>query len=269
MEFGVFIRSISERTEKLCIEACKQSMDFSRIHLIRNCYPAYKAYGKMFRMADKLGYDWYLGLDADVVLKKDWCKIAMDKIEEIKDRDYFNFSFAIQDKFLGIIDRGNHFYNGEYAKKALWILENKTKHTLKSESYISRYVSKNMPEKKTVHFQNIVIGYHGYEQYYKDIFYRFWLRRKRGDNVSKYKNLFKDNSKIKNDKDFLVAKLGYEHEPESIFKWLLRRFQFNKSVHYQFMIGKINTALEENYIAEKPELLKMKLDDFYKLYGTA
>ena len=69
MKFGIFIRSVGERTEKLCIEACKQSLDSSKIHLIKNYYPAHKAYAKMFRMADELGYDWYLGLDADVILK--------------------------------------------------------------------------------------------------------------------------------------------------------------------------------------------------------
>ena len=43
MKFGVFIRSIGERTEKLSYESVKQSIADENIHIIRYYYPATKA----------------------------------------------------------------------------------------------------------------------------------------------------------------------------------------------------------------------------------
>ncbi len=212
----------------------------------------------MFRMADELGYDWYLGLDADVVLKKNWYKIAMDKIEEIKDRDYFNFSFAVQDKFLGIIDRGNHFYNGKYNKLAMRILEEKTRYTLKPESSICSHIKRESPN-----FSNFTIGFHGHEQYYKDIFYRFWLRRKRGGNLSKQSKFFKDKNRLNHDKDFWVAKRGWDYGRNILSLIGLNRKC--KPGDCTAMLKEVPKLLNKLGIKEKSEL-KINLNKFYQLH---
>jgi len=260
MKFGVFIRSIGERTERLCLEACEQGVSFDKIRLIKDKYPAYEAYKEMFLLAGKFNYDWYLGLDADTILKRDWYQIAMAKIEEVKNKDYFDFSFSVQDKFLRIIDRGNHFYNGKYTEEALRILEEKTKYTLKPESSICAYIEKESPN-----FTDSVIGFHGYEQYYKHIFYGFWLRRRRGGDLSKQIKLFNDKNKLKQDKDFFVAEKGWNYGRN-----ILSKIGLNRKINPGECVSILKESpklLEELGIQEKEELM-IDLNSFYEFYHS-
>jgi len=79
MRFGVFIRSIGERTEQLCAESCYQCLPPENVHILRNYYPSYNVYRAMFQEALKLGYEWYMGLDADVILLPGWMKIKIGR----------------------------------------------------------------------------------------------------------------------------------------------------------------------------------------------
>ena len=67
MKFGVYVRSIGERTERLCLESCYKYVDPSDVHLLKNYFPSYNVYREMFNRADKSDYDWFLAVDADIV----------------------------------------------------------------------------------------------------------------------------------------------------------------------------------------------------------
>jgi len=209
MKFGIFIRSVGERTENLCLQSCLSSnIDREHIHIIKNFIPATKAYERMFHLANQFRYDYYLGIDADIILKNDWYEILSQTISKIHNDDYFVFSFYIIDKFLGRIDRGNHFYFGKYTHKALEVLNANTCNTLKPESYLVNFINA-----KTDVFDE-VIGYHGYEQYYQDIFYRFWLQYKRNHSDQIRIQLFVD--KYANDNDYKVARAGWNKSKREI-----------------------------------------------------
>ena len=172
--FGVFIRSIGERTEALCTESVRNSVLEASVHVIQNVYPAQAAYEQMFAKAQECGYDVFLGLDADVILQADWLQIVSQKIKQLQDKQWFVFSFPMRDAFKGQVSQGNHFYNGAYVDEALSILKTKVAHSLRPESMIRHHVAAASP-----YFKDTELGWHGYEQYYRDIFFRFWLRAQR------------------------------------------------------------------------------------------
>lgn len=273
MNFGVIIRSIGERTETLCLEACRRVLPKSKIHIVRDYYPTYRAYRQMYNISLEKEYDWYLGLDADVVLKDNWLDVAEKKINELAGEDYFGFSFSIRDKFLRNLDRGNHFYCGRFTKRALWFLENRTRDSLKPESYISRYLKSDNPPKKGRYFKDIVIGYHGYEQFYKHIYYRFLLRRFRiqrdPEGKEKYVNLFK-NVKNLGDLDFYAGKLGWEYAESRYLMRLLNVLHIKKLPGFQILSEQIDKQLLRNGLIEKSSADLPDFDEFLgSLEGTA
>ena len=205
--FGVFVRSVGERTEGLCYESCRAGIPAADITVIRNVFPAHRAFERMFQQARDRRYDWFLGLDADIVLKPDWFDIAQKKKEQMQGADWYVFTFCVEDKFLGAIDRGNHFYNGRYAGDSLRVLRTRTRHMLKPESKIRHYVAA-----PNAHFNDILIGYHGYEQFLGDIFYRFWLQAQRDPSLEKKHPFLKAarTASPGDDPDVAVARQGWQ-----------------------------------------------------------
>ena len=262
MSFGVFIRSVGERTEKLCYDSCVRSVSDEKITVIKNIFPAYRAYQEMFRMAYQKKYSWFLGLDADLVLASDWYEKAVEFKKKIENIDWFVFAIAVEDKFLGKISRGNHFYNGKYCEKALDILNKRTWNLTKPESAIRHYV-----DAKNTYFNETFIGYHGFEQYYCDIFYRFWLRAKRERDIwENCKYLQKDFSeKLLSDYDYHVAELGWNAGKENIVLYRLRlklpflfkHMMSNASRRHKLFAGQNNKIIEK-------EKLNQSLDVFFK-----
>jgi len=212
-KFGIFIRSIGERTENLTYESCLQGVDEKNIHIIKDFCPAWKAYEKMFNVANTIGYDIFLGIDADIVLKENWLSIVDKKFKSINNEDFFVITFHMNDPFIGNVDRGNHFYNGKYSGDALHILKTVTWKTLKPESFIRYYI-----DAKTFVFDDI-IGYHGFEQYYRDIFYRFWLQYKRNHSELIKKQLFGEKKIISD--DLRVARAGWNKSKKEFIKNIL------------------------------------------------
>ena len=260
MMFGVFIRSVEERTERLCWESCASVIPQENIKLIQNRFPAYEAYKTMFEQAKNIGYDWFLGLDADVILKPDWFQKVKSLRKQLEDGDWFVFSCAVKDMFFGKIDRGNHFYNGRHVDKALDILLHKTRNMLKPESEIRHYT-----QYKYCHFDNIFIGYHGFDQFYRDIFYRFWLRAKRDPNLVEKYSFLSNNGEYNEDcTDLIVARKGWRLGKES---WLARKIR-------RRMVGILGSRTTSNaiirnklytkYLSDLEEKLKLdiSLDNF-------
>jgi hypothetical protein len=160
-------------------------------------------------------------VDADVVLVPNWYEVAVQKKKEMDRDGWFVFTASVNDKFFGRMDSGNHFYNGRHVDRALLILRTLTKHMLRPESKIRHYAGE-----RHAFFSDVLIGYHGYEQFFSDIFYRFWLHAKRSRKLEK-KHPFltgyaheAHESEIE-DKDYLVAHKGWEAGREGmVLNWL-------------------------------------------------
>ena len=259
--FCIFIRNIGERTEQLCYESCSLNVPHENIFVLRNIFPAYKTYKQMFQEAKRLKCDWFLGVDADVVLVKDWYKLALQKKNELDANEWFSFSLNVEDKFFGNVDRGKHFYWGKHVDQAIDILDKKTKYLYKPESSICHYIDYADP-----HFIDATIGYHGYEQFYKDIFYRFWLQVKRNRDLEKeFPFLKKSNSLDSEDRDYFLAREGWNIGKESrIRSWIrLNNPLFRKRAMSDNSIS--NTLFFKHVpdLEEKKEL-EMTLDTFFE-----
>lgn len=177
MKFGVVIRSIGEATE----DACKQSVlnagiDESKVFIVKNKYPAYNAYLEMFRIARKQNLDWFLAIDADVVLLPNWFDLIKQGIGRTKDLKRYVLNFKINDYISDAkMYRGIHVYNGKYINQCVFFMKinaflSKTKYFkklfnhryyTKPESSLDIYFSRCCVNR--VLFENI-IGLHAYEQ---------------------------------------------------------------------------------------------------------
>lgn len=229
MHFGIYIRSIGERTEQLCIDSCGQYIDLKDIHVLRNYFPSYNIYREMFNRAVKSEYDWFLGIDADVVLYENWFKIVHKDIEHCINKKVFKFTYLVDDYiFREPIDRGNHIYNNAFSKYALKELKknifiSKLPRFLKKHYEIGRYLKPETSLRgrllKTKNLLNFnyteVIGVHGAEQYLSEVFRRFAVRANRNSEyANKYNFLHQSNQESlhqQGDIDRYVANLGWNY----------------------------------------------------------
>ena len=229
MHFGIYIRSIGERTEQLCIDACGQYIDLKDIHVLRNYFPSYNVYREMFNSAIKSEYDWFLGIDADVILYEDWFKTVQKDIERCINKKVFKFTYLVDDYiFREPIDRGNHIYNNAFSKYALKELKknifiSKLPRFLKKYYQSGRYLKPETSLRgrllKTNNLLNFnyteVIGVHGAEQYLSEVFRRFTVRANRNpEYINKYNFLNESNQKSlyqHGDIDRYVANVGWNY----------------------------------------------------------
>lgn len=273
MKLGIYIRSIEERTERLCIDSCRQYVNSKDIHVLRNYFPSHNVYLEMFQRALKSDYDWFLAVDADVVLLPNWYEIVIKQIKEVNPKTTFKFTFNVYDPIYGaLIDRGNHVYNNAFTNIAINALK---KHIFISKlpRLIKRFFNPGYylkPETalrgrllKTHNLLNFnypeVIGIHGAEQYFREVFRTFLVRSKRNPGwLKKYDFLEKRNQQKllqQNEIDRYVANSGWQygvnHDIDKVDARNIKLYQ---------------KVLEEFEIQERDKL-NMTLGEFYEKYS--
>ena len=203
--FGVFLRSVGERTAALAQAAAQAELSAGQLHAIADLTPAARAFDAMFTKAQQEGYRWYLALDGDVVLQRGWLPRIQQQISYLDSATTYNFSLPVVDYFGGVMDKGIHVYNGTFTKQAQHILRTETWQTLKPESTIKRW----LPSAQSIYLaEEKPLGWHGFEQYYADSYYRFFLQSVRSQAVSRrYAFLFQKAAQRSPDHD--IARAGY------------------------------------------------------------
>ena len=239
MKFGCIIRSVGERTENLCVEAVRRYLPEENVDIVRNVRPFHMAVRRMFDIANGKDYDWYLGLDADVVLIDAWLNHVQDAVNNLKG-DCHKIIFLVKDRFIAVPTfYGIHLYNHKYTNEAIRILK-RTQQDTKPEGNLRHHMS--CPQ---FLYKKGILGYHGYLQYCKDIFARFALRYSRDKSYVIKHQVFKDM-----DEEKRIAKMGWEYA------------QSNKMDFTDF-------AIRDKFSGKFTELpeLDMSLDEFYKQFG--
>lgn len=274
MNIGIYLRSIGERTETLCYESIAQHIPKENIHIIKNIYPSYKAFWKMFRHARKQKYDWFLGIDADVVLREDWLSVVQTALNTSVAKNTFRVQFEVFDKITQQkLIRGNNWYNRRFLRKTYiyyaliylcnlffqvgWHLGlNKHIYTKPESFLINMYAYfESLPE---IRF-TVPLGWHGYEQTYAEIFRQYALRKHREPLFAKNNKLsFLDANQItqlQRNKDFerIAANLGWNNT---------KLTQRNKHIDGREILN-IENFLEKNKIQKKSKLIK-NLATFYQ-----
>jgi hypothetical protein len=233
MKIGCIIRSVGERTENLCIDSVEQYI--SDVNIIKNVSPFHKAVDQMFEYAAKQDWDWYIGLDADVILAPGWYDTLVNYLTHLEG-NVFRIDFQIKDKFVDPLLWGVHVYNNTHTSLLRDVLK-KTTHLNKPESAI---VHQLRTHAKAINATGILLGYHGYHQYKKDIFNRFALRATRNPEwLEKYK-LFKHY-----DEDTAIGKQGWKYGRKNIKK--IDFMDYNNKKDFENEYPPLKITLEEFY----------------------
>jgi len=277
MNFGVFIRSIGERTERLCQESVAQYVPNQKIHILQNYYPSYKAFLTMFELAKAHKYDWYLGLDADVILKKDWLQTFENKLNEPDTDKLFRIYFYTKDgvTYQKLV-RGNNWYNGKYTDMNIKYLKKNIRigkywFYYRYQGLSSGYFNKPETSIRTHMKQNHnildktfeeLIGWHGYEQYRSEIFRQYVTRYKRDPNfISNPSN------------EFLADQYASQLYGEQKYDQYTANRAWNqaKDFNLKHIDGRIKPFLEKKMAQlglEEKQPLTLALDNFYSEYAT-
>lgn len=260
--FGIFLRSVGERTTALAQEAAQAELLTGQLHVIANVTPAAQAFDAMFTKAQEQGYQWYLALDGDVVLQSGWLPRLQQQISHLDPVTTYNFSLPVVDYFGGVMDKGIHVYNGAFTKQAQDILRTQTWQTLKPESTIKRW----LPSAQSIYLADEPpIGWHGFEQYYADVYYRFFLQSVRSQAVSRrYAFLFKGVAQSSADHD--IARAGYQAGRQLHNRpWVRRLLGLQSHASDASLRHTIRVQLTKNGVAEK-EALTITLEEFRQQY---
>lgn len=240
MKIGAIIRSVGERTERLCYESVAQYMPEKNIHIVKNMYPFAKAVGRMIDIAIEEKFTWFLGLDADVVLKPGWMSIANGYVLQEDIEQYYMLDFLLVDRFVKKRIPGVHFYNGLFNMQMKEALA-KVKDTNKPEGNIRHKIG--APRFQTPEY----IGYHGFQQYYRDIYNRFVIRAGRNPEYIKKHSLFQGIL----DQEEMVGLAGWQYGcmyRDKIIRMLDARNKIDINVKRFEEIGEMDMSLEDFYI---------------------
>lgn len=199
-DFYIVIRSANERSVPLCLKSVR-SLGID--HEVININPFWKAVIKTFEIGINRGKRFTVGLDADIVLYKN----AIDTFIRVVSKmpGYWKYDFGLKDRFYPGTIWGVHVYDTTVLPIALKNLPKNIQTIPKPERQFCYELKKEGYNDITI---PDIAGEHGYNQYYRDIFNRFFHRAIR--NPPHKKRIFKDIDNIRNDPEFLIALLGWE-----------------------------------------------------------
>ncbi len=256
-KIGIIVTSTNERTEKVCIESFNDISN-KHIHLVKNFFPALEAFKEVCKIGLDNKYDYIFNVDADVIILDNWIEIIENEIN--KNKDFFLRTFTVTDKYFGNIDKGNKLYNCKYFNELLKKIQTNYKLILKKPKpmgYTNKFINFS---KEHVSLEK-PIGLHGYEQYYKDIYYRFYLLKIR------YKKFMLSDIDLESIEDFyekIIIKTALKNSKKDKILNLVKNFFIN---NYSFS----NAANKSNYlgkfnISEKGPLKNNRIS-ILKKYG--
>lgn len=163
----VIIRSVGERTEALCEALILNEVPKANVHLIRE-RPFGAAVRKTLELAIEKGRRWTLAVDADVLLRRHAIRDGLAWAETEK-REFFFANFLVADKLLGEIRCGGaHLYRGHLLHEALRYADSSIDGHERPESLVRARMA--LAGVQSVQVHNLVVGLHGFEQSYRDIF---------------------------------------------------------------------------------------------------
>lgn len=253
-KLGVIITSTNERTERACLESF-ENFNSKNIHLIKNISPSIKAFKKVCKISLQNKYDYIYITDADVIMLDNWFEIINHSI--ISDDNFFLKTFTINDKYFGNCDKGNKLYNCKYFEELLNKIEINYNLILKSPKptgYLSRYIN----SKSKYIFLDNPIGIHGYEQYYIDIYYRFYLHKIRYKKFN-IKQINLDLIEDVNEKNIIKKALQHSSKDKliNLFKSIFfKNFAFSDSKHKSKFYNKLNVAEKKPLSLNRSDILK-------------
>ena len=188
-----FVRSVGERTTDLCLSKVKNPV------LIKDITPFSLALKKCFKEAIRLNEDYIICVDADVIPDEHLCDYMLSAMK--KESNLYTMTVKMFDKFTNNVRTvGVHAYYVRNLHNVFLTLRECAKE-LRPESCIKHKMKGNGYK---VLKDNIQLGLHGYEQYYKDIYRTILLWTKKHGKHEQRMLEYWESMKNK-DPDFRVA----------------------------------------------------------------
>ncbi len=225
----VFLRHNNERTKELSFT--KLLENYKNISVITNS-PFYKTFSKMLKIAGHVNYDYFLSIDADVVL------LNSGEIEKSISSGVDYMDFMVLDKFRYVVPAGIHLYS----KKMISLMFknfNPNKMSLEDIKRPEGNTVRKCCDKYDIPFlrNKIPIGLHDFMQFRSDVFYKYVYRgwRESRNQTNKW---FVQWDKINNDEDYLAAKNGILHS-------------------YKINLNSITSGITKNEVMKEFDLLAL------------
>lgn len=168
----VIVRSVRERTEEACVQiVCSQLETGSPFYVVRD-RPFAETHVESMRLAVEAGTRWALFLDADVLLKRDAIADMLCEVETVAD-PFYMLNFRILDRGFGGPAYGVHLYAIEHLRTALQF-EGLAYEAQRPESRLCVEMARQarIPTLSSTR----LVGLHGYEQFYADIYRTTFVR---------------------------------------------------------------------------------------------
>lgn len=170
-DIKVVIRSIGERTGDACYRIVRAQVAADKQIVIIKDKPFAEAHYECIQTAIQSKSRWALFLDADILLRSDALQVMIDEAEKIS-IPFFMLNFPILDYGFNGYTYGVHFYC--------------TKHLADAIQFRDIAMASQRPENQTCKemakigipslASNTIIGLHGYEQFYSDLYRTTFVR---------------------------------------------------------------------------------------------
>lgn len=191
----VIIRSVGERTEKLCINKAEEYFGKHNVFCVRNICPFSKAIRESFRIGIENNKKWTFVIDADVFLYEDRIATFMKFANKMYDEGAFFCAtpYLYDNFFMKGRPVGAHLYNTSMLSKAISFCEDVG---LRPETYVKKQMVKLGVDSYNISY---ILGIHDYFQSYESIVEKGILHSHKHSNINeliqgweKYKNYNSD-----------------------------------------------------------------------------
>jgi hypothetical protein len=242
----VVIRSVGEKTEKICYDIACDQVGEENVFIIHE-KPFWKAVKKTFELGLASDKKWTLALDADVLLKQNAVNEMIWNAKKYGSK-LFIYQGYIFDYILGIYREGGpHLYQNIHLEKAQNIID-ADPFIIRPETYVQKKMIAQFGAIKIT--DNKVFGLHDFYQYPFDYFRKSFLHGVKdksfgGAFFSNYcKNVFLDIN-------FKIMMEGWAIASENLNRVELNIDYFENLLKDRFY--QLNIRLEDN-----PSLLEIK-----------
>ena len=169
----VVIRSSGERTEEACCHLLSRQVPDENIVIIHEV-PFEAVVAKTFTLGSERGLRWTLAVDADVLFA-DEAVAKLMAIAEKADENVFEIQGQTLDKFFaGPRPAGHHLFRTSLFAKALAHVPQEGV-SLRPESFVmKKMASTGYPWLQ----EELIVGLHDHEQYYRDIYRKSFVQAK-------------------------------------------------------------------------------------------
>ena len=203
----VIIRSVGERTEKVCHALVCEQVPEENVDVIHE-RPFGAAVRKTLQIGIERGLRWTFALDADVLLRSNAIR-DMLTWAEMRSQDFFFANFTVADKLLGQVKMGGlHIYKTSLIGEALKYADSTIDTYERPESLVRERMS--LAGFSTIEVRGLIIGLHAFEQWYRDIYRTAYVHilKHSSDRIVPAISAWKRLASL--DSDFRVALAGAE-----------------------------------------------------------